>query len=347
MIKRNIHIEIARSSITELSSMSIESCDSILEVLRENYQHVGVSTVNTKEDLDRLIELKPDLVFMGMKFVPSTPELGRDDPNKIWLAQRLDLAGIAYTGSNTFAHMLEIEKPLAKQRIIDVGLATAKFKVISIGDHINLDDSLIEYPVFIKPTNRGGGQGIDSDSVANNYQQLVSKVSSLARDISADSIVENYLSGREFSVAILRQLGSQNYDVMPIELVASTDINGSRMLSSLVKSENAEVVSKVNDAVLRNRINVLSLGVFRALGASDYGRIDVRLDYDDTPNFLEANLIPSLIDNYGSFPKASLMNIGLDFESMIVRIVELGISRTTEIDVVDEPTNEIVNGALV
>ena len=327
--------------------MSLESCDAIYEVLSNNYERVSVATVNTKQDLDDLISLKPDLVFMGMKFVPSNPELGRDDPDKIWLAQYLDQAGIAYTGSNTFAHMLELEKPLAKQRVIDAGLKTAKFKVITLGEQANLDDSNVEYPVFIKPTNRGGGQGIDSYSVANNLDQLQAKVSSIANEYMADSIIENYLSGREFSVGILRQIDSDNYDSMPIELVASLDENGSRMLSSAVKNENAEVVSQVIDLVLRNRINNLALGVFKALGASDYGRIDIRLDAFGTPNFLEANLIPSLISGYGSFPKASLMNIDLDYEPMIIRIVELALSRDIEINEVDELTSEIVSTVLV
>ena len=347
MIKRNIHIVIARSSIAELSSMSLESCNAIFAVLSENYERVSVFTINTKQDIDSLIILKPDLVFMGMKFVPSNPSLGRDDPDKIWLAQHFDQAGIAYTGSNTFAHMLELEKPLAKQRIIDAGLKTAKFKVISLGEAANLNDSDIEYPVFIKPTNRGGGQGIDSYSVASNLTQLQAKVAAIATDYKADSIIEEYLDGREFSVGILRQLNSDAFDVMPIELVANQDENGSRILSSQVKCENSEVVTMVNDLILRARINKLALGVFNALGASDYGRIDIRLDCSGTPNFLEANLVPSLISGYGSFPKASLMNIDLDYESMIIRIVELALSRDTEIVDLDELASEIIDTVLV
>ncbi len=324
--------------------MSLESCDAIYEVLSNNYERVSVATVNTKQDLDELISLNPDLVFMGMKFVPSNPSLGRDDPDKIWLASYFDQAGIAYTGSNTFAHMLELEKPLAKQRVIDAGLATANYKVIAIGDEPNLNDSDVDFPVFIKPTNRGGGQGIDSYSVANNLDQLKSKVLSIAEENQADALVEEYLTGREFSVAILRKPDTDNYDIMPIELVASLDENGSRILSSLVKSENAEVVTVVHDQILRARINNLALGVFNAIGASNYGRIDIRLDSNGTPNFLEANLIPSLISGYGSFPKSSSMNIGLDYEQMIIRIVELGLDSN---EISDEIPSEISDAVLV
>jgi len=66
------------------------------------------------------------------------------------------------------------------------------------------------------------------------------------------------------------------------------------------------------------------------LGARDYGRIDIRLDATGTPHFLEANLIPSLISGYGSFPKACVMNIGLEYEPMIMRIANLGLSRNID-----------------
>lgn len=326
MLKRNIHIEIARSSITELSSMSLESCEAIVAVLSRRYS-VGVSTVNTIADLETLVALKPDLVFLGMKFVPTNSSLGRDDTNKVWLSEYLSQHGIASTGSTHHAHILELDKALAKQRVLDLGLATSVFQVIKQGEPVILANPALAFPVFIKPTNRGGGQGIDSYSVACNQAQLTSKVQSIANDYQADSIIENYLDGREFSVAVLKDIESLEYNVMPIELVATTDINGSRMLSSTVKMENAEVVLEVKDQVLRTKINDLALDVFKALGARDYGRIDIRLDSRGEPNFLEANLIPSLICNYGSFPKSCLININLDYEPMILKIVDLGLSR--------------------
>lgn len=329
MVKKDIHIEIARSSIIELSSMSLESCDAIFKVLSKKYSSVGVSTVNTIADLEALVSLKPDLVFMGMKFIPMHPELGFEDPDKIWLSEYLDQHSIAYTGSGKQAHELELNKNLAKQRVVEAGLDTSDFEFVEQGQTVDLNDSNLEFPVFIKPANRGGGKGIDSYSVANNQTQLDSKVSWISREHQSDSLVENYLSGREFSVAVLKKLNSSGYHVMPIELVAAKDEHGVRMLSDEVKNANQEVVLEVNDEALKNKICKLALGVFEALGARDYGRIDIRLDGNGVPHFLEANLIPSLISGYGSFPKASLMNISLDYEPMIIKIVELALSRAT------------------
>lgn len=106
------------------------------------------------------------------------------------------------------------------------------------------------------------------------------------------------------------------------------------MLSQAVKSADREQAVAVLDKAIYSKVTALALAVFTALGARDYGRIDIRMDEHGTPHFLEANLIPSLISNYGSFPKACVINLGLDYESMILRIVRLGFGR--QLPVIDK-----------
>src|SRR5690606_35054290 len=138
---------------------------------------------------------------------------------------------------------------------------------------------------------------------------------------------EAYLPGREFSVAILKNQGDGGYVAMPIELVSRPAANGTSMLSYAVKTANIETVLEVREPVCRAQIAAFALDAFTALGAADYGRIDVRLDALGRPNFLEANLIPSLIDNYGSFPKACRLNRNMSYETMILNIVHLGLAK--------------------
>jgi D-alanine-D-alanine ligase len=184
--------------------------------------------------------------------------------------------------------------------------------------------------LFVKPTNRGGGVGIDSDSVVHSFEELSSKVRSITTGLRTDALIEEYLPGREFSVAILKDGYSSGFSAMPIELVAPPDKNGSRLLSGEIKASNAEQALEVTDGVVRSKVTELALDVFYALGARDYGRIDIRLDASGRPHFLEANLIPSLISGYGSFPKACVLNIGLEYEPMIMRIANLGLARSAK-----------------
>lgn len=342
MIKANKHIEIVRSNGSGLSSMSQESCDAILAVLSKHYASVDITIVNNLSDFETVVQRRPNLVFLGMKFVPVNHALGLADPDKIWIADYLEARGIAYTGSDHAAHEFGVNKPLSKQRVLDAGLNTPKFYVARQAQPQSEGNIFLKFPLFIKPTSRGGGLGIDDDSVANNFEQLRSKVSSIAADLKSDSLVEEYLPGREFSVAILKDEHSAQFFVMPIELIAQPNKHGVRLLSAQIKSSNAECALEVTDEVIKARVNALAIKVFQALGARDYGRIDIRMDKAGTPHFIEANLMPNLFSGYGSFPKACVLNIGLDYEPMILSIVRLGLTRNMDMQGDEFAQNQLV-----
>jgi D-alanine-D-alanine ligase len=332
MIKRNKHIEIACSTENELSSMSQKSRDAILDVLSQHYTKVCITIINNVLDLEALVARKPDIVFLGLKFIPLDPSLGFQDSNKIWISEYLDEYGIAYTGSNRMAHELELDKTLAKRRVQSSGLATSPFFVIKRGQPLAQEDVFLAYPLFVKPTDRGGGLGIDSDSVVNNFEELCAKATSLATELRSDSLVEKYLPGREFSVAILKDEHSTAFSVMPIELVAPLDERGARILSKQVKSSDTEHFMEIIDEDIKTAVAALAMDVFYALGAQDYGRVDIRLDAAGAPQFLEANLIPSLIKGYGNFPKACMLHMQLDYDAMILHIVRLALTRSAGVE---------------
>ena len=199
----------------------------------------------------------------------------------------------------------------------------------------------INFPVFIKPTDRGGGLGIDSKSVAQNYNELNLKIRSIAMKYQSDSLIEEYLPGREFSVAILKN-PNLSFEVMPVELIAQPNINGMQLLGGKHKSANTEKVIEITDKILKAKVNNLAISAFSVLGARDYGRIDIRLDKNGTPQFLEANLIPSLICGYGSFPKACIINKNISYESMILNIVKLAFARYSNIH--ENTSESSING---
>ncbi|HSX16119.1 MAG TPA: hypothetical protein VLF40_04980 [Candidatus Saccharimonadales bacterium] len=327
MAKINQHIEIVTSTKRGLSSLGQASAAAVQAVLARRYVRAQVTIVNDLADLDALVARRPDVVFLGMKFLPTNPGLGLHDPSKIWLNEYLDDAGIVCTGSDYRAHGLELNKELAKQRVLQAGLKTARFYITRAGEPLSQDDILLAYPLFVKPSNRGGGLGVDTDSLVHTFTQLQSKVRAIADRFGSDALIEEYLPGREFSVGILRHAAADEYQVMPLELVAPENDAGERFLSAQIKSADAEWHFAVTDRLLKASINTLAMDVFCALGARDYGRIDIRLDAAGVPHFLEANLLPSLVEGYGNFPKTCLLNAGLQYEPMILQIVELALLR--------------------
>ena len=320
------HIEIVRSSTPALSSMSLKSCEALLALLKTRYATVNVSTVNTVLDLNALVIKKPDLAFMGMKYVP-----GLLPGRKVWVADYLEKHGIAHTGSPKKAIQFEQNKPLAKQHVLDAGVKTSPYVVIKKGRAINATDITLRFPLFVKPANLGAGQGVDDNSVVHTLAGLNTKIRSIHANHATDVLVEEYLSGREFSVAILKHEYSDDLMVMPLELIAGPNVHGDRILSEELKSAELETPTfPVAEGKLRSLLIDLAANAFVALGARDYGRVDIRLDADGIPHFLEANLIPCLIRGSGNFPKACMFNIGMDYEAMILHIVRLGLARAVE-----------------
>jgi D-alanine-D-alanine ligase len=321
MSKIQKRIEIARSTTKSLSSMSERSGAAILATLEERYESVRISTINTKKDLEALVSRQPDLVFMGLKYVPDTKS-----SQKIWISDFLDLYDIPYTGSRKYALEHELDKSLAKQCIHAAGIPTARSMVVKEGQLLKASQVTLRFPLFVKPANLGGGVGVDEASHVTDMSGLQAKVRSLIDQFHTDILVEEYLPGREFSVALLRDETTDELVAMPIELGTSTGPAGGSLLSQEVKQANEEIILPVTDIDLRAQIISMATGAFNALDARDYGRIDIRLDAHGVPHFLEANLIPSLISGYGSFPKACVLNQGMGYAAMIQSIVDLAFS---------------------
>lgn len=327
MKRKTMKIEVVSSSIGELSSMNHESRTSICKVLSKYYTDVTVTLIDSVSDLEQLVKRQPDLVFLGMKFIPNEKNKLKDD-SVIWISEYLDRSNIPYTGSGQVAHNLEFFKELAKETVQKAGLKTADFRVIKHGKAIN-GTNFLGFPLFVKPTDQGGGTGIDDDSLVYNLADLNIKTASIFSELGSNSLVETYLPGREFSVAILKNEESTEYSLMPLELIAPLNSTGARFLSAKVKKDDSEKFEKVEDQDIFESLTLLAMDVFTALEARDYGRIDIRLDENGVPHFLEANLLPSLLKEYGNFPKACKLNQDIEYEEVIQKIVSLALSRNS------------------
>ena len=126
-MKFNKRIEIVSSTLPSLSSMGEISRNGAKTALEKHYTNVNITIVNSLADLEALVSRSPDLVFLGMTFLPMNPELGWQDPDKIWLSDHLEKHGIAYTGSDQTASSLERNKDHAKQRGIGFTLSYRRY----------------------------------------------------------------------------------------------------------------------------------------------------------------------------------------------------------------------------
>src|SRR5690606_14175030 len=115
-----------------------------------------------------------------------------------------------------------------------------------VGQHSS-DTLPLDFPLFIKPLGGGGGRGVGDDSVVRSFEEFQDKVRSIRLSLGSSSLVERYLEGREFSVAILDSFGLEEAMVMPIEIITTQNHHGDRVLGSRVKREDHERVTVIHN----------------------------------------------------------------------------------------------------
>src|SRR3989344_1300296 len=214
--KVNKYIEIVGSTNPRLNAMALDSRLTIAATLRKHYTKVGITIVNNMDDLQALVAKKPDLVVLGMKLVLLDSSKSYDDSPKMWLSSYLKENNIKFTGSDTDALVLEFDKHDAKQKVIDAGLQSSAYFISRIDQLIPAHT--LRFPLFVKPTNRGDSKGIDEKSVVYSEAELRSKILSIHNDFSSDALIEEYLPGREISVAVIKLPALDKLLAMPIEI---------------------------------------------------------------------------------------------------------------------------------
>jgi len=340
-MKTDNYIEIVTTPIGGFNLMPQKILLNIHETLSKYYTKVKITIIHSMNDLEQLVQCKPDLVISGIKYLGfDEKSIKRNATNKLWFSEYLDKHNIAYTGSAKESIELEFDKSEAKEKIKSCGLNTAEF---FIADPAELSEKNIplSYPLFVKPLFEGDSRGIDSKSLVYNYLEYESKVKYIFDHHDTVSLVEKYLCGKEYTVAIMESFEDNTYQIFPIELEAQKNAKGDRILGFDDKVADTELALKIEDQQIKDIVSQLAINSFKALGARGYGRIDIKMDEKGIPYFLEANLIPGL--GFGYFYRCYNINTGLSHEQMLLDIVgnvlEKNLKTTVEVPT-DEATKQ-------
>ena len=294
----------------------------ILKILSKRYKKVSIANIKNKNDLQKLVKRKPDLVFSGVKYFLFGKE-------KIWLNDYLEMYKIPYIASSKSALDNESDKNKAKKIIRLAKIKTADFFTTYPNEHLETKSIPISFPLFIKPVKGGDSRGIDSSSIVNNFDSFKKKVLEIKENLNLNSIAETYLTGREYSVGIFEESITGILRALPIEIVVKKNINGHNILDFNVKKNDEEKVIAVTDIKIFNEISKLAKQSFKALGGKSFGRIDIMMNDKGIPYFMEANLMPGLRKGY--FYRACVLNLGMTYEDMIFTIANTGLSSNLNI----------------
>lgn len=225
----------------------------------------------------------------------------------------LQLMKIPVTGSDVLGSALSMDKVRAKWVFERLGIPTAPFEVVD-PDAFDADALLGRFPLplFTKPTGLGSSIGV---SKVESAAQLAPAIALAAR-YSKKVIVEQGIAGKEYFAGIL--------DACALPLIRIETPRAFYDYAAKYTSGDTRYHCPCGlPAALERRLQDLSLEAFSALGASGWGRVDLILDAQEQPWFLEVNTAPGMTD-HSLVPQAAAV-IGIGFDELVWRVLETSL----------------------
>lgn len=287
-----------------------------------------VSLINADLNaFDKLRQLKPDIVFNIAE--------GLHGPSReAQIPALLDMLQIPYTGSDPLTLGLCLDKQRTKEILKQHRVPTPRYWIVS--SLLNIPRSL-RYPLIVKPCLEGSSKGVTDNALVSDRKALVRQIEWISTTYGQKAIVEEFLPGREFTVAMLGN--GDGLQVLPIvEIDFSTLPEGVNPIYSYEAKWLWDTEKDPLDIFccpaqlepfLQQQIENLCRKAFHALGCRDWCRIDVRLDAGGRPQVIELNPLPGILprpEQNSCFPKAARA-AGLSYSDMILRVVDTALQR--------------------
>jgi D-alanine-D-alanine ligase len=245
------------------------------------------------------------------------------------VVSHLELLKLSYTGCNPRGLLLARDKSLSKKLLAYHRIRVPESEVYRIGRPIRRPKRLT-YPLIVKSLTQEASIGISQASVVDTDEKLKERVTFIHASIGTAAIAEQYIEGRELYVGIL---GNQALQALPVwELFFTNMPEGTRRIATdrvkwSVKYQKKYGIDSgpardLEDAKTQE-IQHVCKRAYRALELSGYARIDLRLDETGNVWVLEANPNPQIAR--GEDFAASAEKIGLSYETVLQRIINLGL----------------------
>ncbi|RWN50600.1 hypothetical protein [Mesorhizobium sp.] len=182
-------------------------CESLVAALQES----GHETLLCEGDKELLTKLEtfmpPDPQVRPSGIVFNRAEGIQGEHRYTHVPAMLEMAGVPYTGPSPLGHGLTQDKVTTKRLIRDCGLPTPNFRVMRHGFE-NIGD--LRFPVVVKPRLEECSLGLQ---LVHEPAHLGRAVEVIVTQYAQDALVEEYVDGRDISVAFL---GNREPEVLPM-----------------------------------------------------------------------------------------------------------------------------------
>ncbi|MFA4854860.1 MAG: ATP-grasp domain-containing protein [Candidatus Omnitrophota bacterium] len=273
---------------------------------------------NAANLLEKIDNLGVDIVFNISEGLT-----GRNRESQVPIL--LEMAGVPFVGADALTLGLTLDKVMAKKIFIAENIPTPKFfEVASPEALLNIDHC--KFPLIVKPRFEGSSKGLSENSRVEDFDGLKQQVEYITKTYKQPALIEEFISGQEFTVAIV---GNDSPEVMPvvqIKIDGKLKLNDKFYTFARITSDRLEYIcpAKITQD-LKKKLDELALKVYRSVECRDFGRVDFRVDNDGAPYVLEINPLPSLSTEDVFMLIAR--HIGITYEEMIGKILNSALKR--------------------
>ncbi|SDX06810.1 D-alanine--D-alanine ligase [Thiocapsa roseopersicina] len=225
----------------------------------------------------------------------------------------LETIGMPYTGSGVLGSALGMDKYRCKLAWTGCGLPTAASVLLRTEADLAGAEAL-GFPLMIKPVHEGSSIGMarveDRAALADAWRA--------ARGYDALVLAERWIQGAEYTCAVL---GQEALPMIRLETPHAFYDFEAKYRADSTRYHCPCGLPEAEEA----RLQRLALDAFEATGASGWGRVDLMVDGSGEPFLLEINTVPGMTD-HSLVPMAARV-AGLDFDTLVVRILETSLDR--------------------
>jgi D-alanine-D-alanine ligase len=216
---------------------------------------------------------------------------------------------IAYTGSDSLSSAIGIDKLKTKLLWRSLNISTPDFLEVTEKTSYAEIVSAIGVPFFIKPSNEGSSIGIDKIKNEKQYQDAFLKTSK----IDANVIVEKFVDGEEFTVAIV------NDKTLPvIKIKPSNEFYDYQ--AKYIKDDTQYICPSGIEKHKEVLISQEALKAFKVIGCSSWGRVDFMMDKQGQHYFIEVNTSPGMTSH--SLVPMAAKEVGINFDQLVLEILK-------------------------
>jgi len=300
------HIAVLKGGWSAEREVSLNSGAACAAALRElGYK---VTEIDMQPDVaQRLAELKPDVVFNALH-----GNYGEDG----CVQGMLELMKIPYTHSGVLASALAMDKPMAKRIFEAAGLACPQGVTLTMQELQKGGDPMAR-PFVVKPASEGSSVGVYIVTKEDN-RPLSVILERDAADVGRSFLVEQYIPGREMTVAVL--------DDTPLGVTELKPQSGFYDYTNKYTSGKTEHLCPAPlPANEYAAVMQMALAAHRALGCRGLSRADFR--YDDTAHdkgkfyLLEVNTQPGMTAL--SLSPELAAHAGISFNALVEKLVKV------------------------